>query len=603
MPQATASSIPDWPEGHPDDTLSIWLLGDFRVSVGSHQIESGRWRLRKAATLVKLLALSETHRLHREQVLDLLWPDLEPPAAANNLHHALHRARRVLSPTDATSPHLRIQGEQVVLCPSGSLWVDVETFEAAASAARREGDASAYRAALALYTGDLLPADLYEDWAAERRASLRSLHLALLLELAGLYEGMGAPGPAIETLQRAIAAEPACEEAHAGLMRLYAQAGQRHQALRQYDQLRQALRQELDNDPDAATQQLHADILAGRIPLAPALPGDGTGQRAAPGRRRHNLPAALTSFVGREAEIAEIKRLLGATRLLTITGTGGSGKTRLALEAAGELVESYPDGVWLVELAPLSDGNLVERAVAGALEVPERQDRPTFDALVEALRPRRLLLVLDNCEHLVDACARLSQELLSGCPELQILATSREALGVLGEVTGIVPPLALPDRAQFRAVDELLGCAAVRLFVERAQARQPSFVLTPDDARSVVAICKQVDGIPLAIELAAARVGLLSVEQIAARLENVLGLLTTGSRTAQPRQQTLRSTLDWSYDLLSEPERTLFRRVYVFAGGWTLEAAELLGVAPGMGELDVLDLLSHLVDKSLVAAE
>jgi predicted ATPase/DNA-binding CsgD family transcriptional regulator len=298
----------------------------------------------------------------------------------------------------------------------------------------------------------------------------------------------------------------------------------------------------------------------------------------------------------------EVKRGLSMTRLLTLTGAGGSGKTRLALEVARDQLGAYPDGVWLVELAGLSEGDLVPQAVAAALEVKEQPSRPLTDTLVDYLRDKVMLLLVDNCEHLVEAAARLADILLDSCSRLRVLATSREALGIVGEMNWPVQSLSLPDPMQQPTVEELERYESVRLFMERARYRNPAFILSPQNAQAVVEICIRLDGIPLAIELAAARVG-LSVEQIAARLDDSLRLLSTGSRTATPRQQTLRGTMDWSYDLLSEREQLLFARLSIFAGGWTFEAVELVGVGDGIEEEDVLDLLLRLVDKSLVVVE
>ena len=298
-----------------------------------------------------------------------------------------------------------------------------------------------------------------------------------------------------------------------------------------------------------------------------------------------------------------VKRTLSMTRLLTLTGAGGSGKTRLALEVARDLVGSYPDGVWLVELAPLSDPTLVPRAVAAALGVREQPDRPLTQTLCNHLGSRRTLLVLDNCEHLIDAAARLVKDLLSACPNLTVLASSREPLGISGETVWPVPTLSLPDPEAEKSVEALVGAEAVRLFLDRARSRLPDFELTPENARSVATICRDLDGLPLAIELSTARIGALAVEQVAERLEDSLKLLTGGDRTVAPRHQTLRATLDWSYGLLSEPERSLFGRLSVFAGGWTLEAAEMVGAGGGIEEGEVLDLLSRLVSKSMVIVE
>jgi predicted ATPase/DNA-binding CsgD family transcriptional regulator/DNA-binding XRE family transcriptional regulator/Tfp pilus assembly protein PilF len=331
--------------------------------------------------------------------------------------------------------------------------------------------------------------------------------------------------------------------------------------------------------------------------------GVPSGGRPAGDRPAPALPVPLTSFVGRERELAEVRRLLGSVRLLTLTGTGGVGKTRLALELAHTLADTYPDGVWLVELASLGDQNLVPRAVAGVLGVPEQSRRALLDVLIDALRHRGLLLVLDNCERLVAACAALADSLLRVCPGLVILATSREPLGVAGETTWRVPSLALPDPEAPWSIERLMACEAVQLFLTRAGVVVPVFALTRQNAPAVAEVCRRLDGVPLAIELAAARVRVLAPEQIVARLEDHLRLLTGGGRTAPPRQQTLRATLDWSYDLLTEPERRLFERLSVFAGGWTLEAAEAVCAGDGIEPAAVLDLLTRLVDKSLVIAE
>jgi predicted ATPase/class 3 adenylate cyclase len=310
----------------------------------------------------------------------------------------------------------------------------------------------------------------------------------------------------------------------------------------------------------------------------------------------NNLPLQLTSFVGREREMAEAKRLLAATRLLTLTGPGGTGKTRLSIQVAADMLDAFPAGVWLVELAPLSDPALVLQELASVLGVREQQGRPLIDTLIDYLRTKTLLLILDNCEHLIDACAQMVTILLSACPHLKILPSSREAFGVAGETAYRVPSLSLPD-VHASTPEALVQSEAVRLFVERAQAAQPRFTLTTQNISAIAQICQRLDGIPLALELAAVRLRLFTVEQIATRLDDRFRLLTGGSRTALPRQQTLRALIDWSYDLLSEAERVALSRLSVFAGGWTFEAAEaVLG-------LDTLDLLSHLVDKSLVVAE
>lgn len=336
--------------------------------------------------------------------------------------------------------------------------------------------------------------------------------------------------------------------------------------------------------------------------VVPDLLGDFPPLRSLD-RLPNNLPRQLTSFVGREREIAEVTRLLGSAALVTLTGAGGAGKTRLALQVAANLVDAHADGVWLAELAALSDGSLVVQAIVQAVGVKEEARRPLVETLVSVLRPRALLLVLDNCEHLVEPCAALVDRLLRACPKVQILATSREPLGIAGETVFRVPSLPLPDPERLPPIEQLVHYEAIRLFLDRALAVQPSYVVTERNAPALAQVCHRLDGIPLAIELAAARVGTLTVEQIAARLDQRFRLLRGGSRTAMPRQQTLRATVDWSYDLLPERERLLLHRLAVFAGGWTLEAAETVCSGDGIGEHEVLDALSALVNKSLVQAE
>ncbi len=321
------------------------------------------------------------------------------------------------------------------------------------------------------------------------------------------------------------------------------------------------------------------------------------------GTVRHNLPASLTSFIGRERELADLQARLADARLLTLTGVGGCGKTRLALELARAVLDQYPDGVWLVELAPLSDAELVPHSVAAVVGVRETAGQSTVDALGTRLRARRLMLVLDNCEHLLSACVRLVDAILRACPDVQVLATSREALGITGEIAWRVPSLPVPDPRLRPPLAELQRNEAVRLFTERTVAVQSRFVLTEHNAAAVAEVCARLDGIPLALELAAARMAALSVDQLAARLDQRFRLLTGGSRAALPRQQTLRATLDWSYDLLTEQERCLLNRLSVFAGGWSLEAAEAVCAGESIEQEDVLDLLGRLVSKSLVIAE
>lgn len=361
--------------------------------------------------------------------------------------------------------------------------------------------------------------------------------------------------------------------------------GERGAALEQYHACQRVLAAELGLSPAPELTALSQRIRAEAGAAAPVRPAEllpielDAPQVALAPQPRHDLPAAPSSFVGRERELAEIATALGAARLVILTGPGGSGKTCLALQAAAAALPAFPDGVWLVELAALHDQGLVPEAVATALGVATAAGQPAGETLGAALRMKRLLLLLDNCEHLARACRELAERLLPLCPQVTILATSRELLRVAGELVWPVPPLELPDSAAGDP-EQLIGYASVRLFVERAQAVRPGFALTGQNAAGVAQICRRLDNLPLAIELAAARVRHLAPEAILARLDDRFNLLTAGSQGAA-RQQTLRAALDWSYGLLSRPEQACFQRLSVFAGSFTLALAEAVAGEPG----------------------
>ena len=346
-----------------------------------------------------------------------------------------------------------------------------------------------------------------------------------------------------------------------------------------------------------------APVMVVAPPPSQASPTASTPPERLPETRRHNLPADLTSFVGRRQELVELPRALASARLLSLTGAGGVGKTRLAIRLAFDLVDQFRDGVWLVDLAPLSASDLVVQTIATAVGVREGRRRSVREALLDDVRHRELLLVLDTCEHLIASCAEIVEALLRAAPALRIVATSREALGVSGESVWRVASLSLPQGLASVPVDALIESEATQLFIERASAVDPAFTPTTDNADAIARICRRLDGIPLAIELAAARVVVLSTEQIESRLQDRFRLLTGGARTAVARQRTLEATVAWSYQLLSDGERQLLGRMSVFPASWTLEAAERVCGGDGIDEPDVLDLLSRLVGKSLVVVD
>ena len=486
----------------PTPALQVTLLGGFGVELGGVPVPEQAWRLKKARELVKLLALARGHQLHREQVMDVLWPDRDPTAAANNLHQAVHVARRAL-----TAAAIGLRDEMLHLVAD----VDVDRFQLAAADARAAGTLGAYRAALAVYAGELLPENRYDDWVIERRDELAELAAEL--------------------------------------------------------------------DEEAAA------LDAGRRDSLPPLPLDAS------------------SFVGRDRELAELTALLRGTRLLTLAGPGGAGKTRLALELARAAGSSYPGGVALVELAAVTDAQLVPDAVASALDLRAPPGQPVVDTVVDFLAPRSALLVVDNCEHLLASAAALVGTLLRAAPELVVVATSREPLRVPGETLFRVPSLDIPDPERSLAPDQLLRYEAVRLFVERAGAAAPGFVLDEENATDVARICFRLDGLPLALELAAGRLGALGPAAISARLDDRFRVLRTDSHASPTRQHTLSATLDWSHNLLEPEEQVVFRRLSVFSGGFELEAVEAVCAGDDLDAAEVVDVLARLVEKSLVAAD
>lgn len=561
--------------------LRVYLFGRFRVEREGERV---RLPTRKARLLLAFLVLHPGAH-SREKLAARFWPDVPDASARASLRNALSTLRNKLG-----RQLLQADRETAAINPSHPLWVDALAFQTQASRFLEAPSPDPDAVNLALVTGDLL-VDFYDDWVLVEREALRALYLETLLELTQQMRAQSDYERAVQFAEQVLASDRANERAHQHLMFCYVALGNRTAALRQYEACRSALRDELAVEPSPATKKLHEWIQqapAERLPVEAAVT---------------NLPIPLTSFVGRRREIAAVKDRLSSARLVTLTGAGGSGKTRLAIQVATDLLDAYRDGVWWVELAEVADAERMPRVVARTLGVPEVPDQTTGETVVNFLRSKRLLLVLDNCEHLVAACARLVQRLLGECADLQVLATSREMLGVDGEHVWPVPALSAPEPGSALTVDDLLQYEAIRLFAGRAAAVNPDFALAEENALPVTEICWRLDGLPLAIELAAARTNVLTAEQIAARLDDAFHLLADGRRTALPRHQTLRAAIGWSYDLLPEKEQTLFRRLSAFAGGWTLPAAEAVCAGGGIEENEVLDLLSRLVDKSLVEAQ
>ncbi|MDN3355003.1 BTAD domain-containing putative transcriptional regulator [Actinomadura sp. DC4] len=569
--------------------MRIGLLGPLEVADDAGRaVEVGGARLR---ALLILLTLDAGRVVTAERLVDGVWGDDPPSGAPNALQSLVSRLRRAL-------PGLVIEshpaGYRLVLAESGDT-VDVAEFDrlAARGQALLADDparaADEFAAALRLWRGSALTDVAEADFARGHVSRLTERRLAVIEDHIEARLTLGRAD--VAELQALVAAHPLRERLRGQYMRGLCAAGRQADALATYEDARRTLADELGVDPSPELREAHLSVLRG----APS--------RARPAART-NLRARLTSFIGREEEIDRVAKLLDQNRLVTLTGPGGAGKTRLAVESADRLAERMPGGVWLAELAPLGDPAEVPQALLSALGLRERalmgNIRGTAPAvtdpvgrLLAALAGERLLIVLDNCEHLIDACARIADRILAHCPGVRVLATSREALGITGETLCPVPPLGFPAAG---TVEDVLDYPAVRLLAERAAAVRPGFTVDTD-LDAVLAICRRLDGMPLAIELAAARLRTMTATQIAGRLDDRFRLLTGGSRTALPRHQTLRAVVDWSWDLLDEPEHVLLRRMSVFSGGATLESIE------EVCGCDVFDALIGLVEKSLVIVD
>lgn len=598
------------PTSPPSPLLAVHLLGGFTVRVAGRSVPASAWRQRRAAAVVKLLALQPQHRLHRETLMETLWPELAGEAAANNLRVATHRARQRLE--DAGAPARRLltrEGDDVVLGDAADIWVDVDDFSHALQGAWRAADPELVGEAAARYPGDLLPEDLFEDWVVHRRTDLRVSYLALLARQAQLAEEHGDAPAAIAATQRLLAAEPLDEAAHVHLMRLYAQLGAYPQALAQFDALAALLASELGTAPDASTVALRDDIrglaqASVNRPIGAAFP-----EPLATPRQEDTTtvpdpdPDLDPDLLGRERELAELARLLTRHRLLTLVGPAGAGKTRLA-EATLAAEQARGQTTHVVELGAITDPSLLPHAIAAVIGAATPEVETTWPALMSHIGASSLLLLLDNFEQLIQS-AGLVADLLRACPRLSLIVTSREHLRLRAEHVYPVEPLALPD-ATLAPDDDLASYSSVRLFLRRAQRADPTFAPSPADLAVIADICRRLDGLPLAIELAAARARLLPPAVLLSHLVQPLALLTGGPRDAPARQQTMRAAIAWSVDLLPEATRQVFHRLGAFPGSFSLPAAEAVTTPqPGSaGEavenLACLDVLGDLFDKHLL---
>jgi len=571
--------------------LDIRLLGKFEILDGGKPVAITS---RPAQSLFAYLILSAGTAHRREKLAGMLWPDSLEETARDNLRHALWRVRKAL-PSGIKAEYLLTDDLTISFNASAEYWLDASQLEKLSE----NSSADELMGVLSEYQGELLPG-FYDEWVVLEREHLYSIFENHMTRLMSLLQEEKRWQDILDWGERWIKLGQKPEPAYRALMAAHAAKGDMSKVAATYERCVKSLK-EFGMEPSEQTRALYERLKARKETSE-------MGSTVSVGEKRKeilktNLPVPITSFIGREKEVEAIIKLLGKNRLVTLAGAGGVGKTRLAIQSSNKLLNKFKDGVWWIDLVGLSDPALVFQAVAKVLDVREVPNQPLIETLVEEFQTKQVLLVLDNCEHLILACAQLADRLLSGTKVLKILATSREALDILGESVLLVPSLSLPDVQDSVTVKELSKSESVRLFIERATVMQPQFNLTDQNANAVMQICRRLSGMPLAIELAAARIKMMKVNEIATRLDDRFSLLTSGNRSALPRQQTLRAAIDWSHDLLTQPERVLFRRLAIFAGGFTLDAAESICSHKELKRSDVLDLLGRLVDKSLVVVD
>jgi non-specific serine/threonine protein kinase len=559
--------------------IYVYLLGRFKIELDGKLL---RLPSRKDEALLVYLVLHPGQH-NRDSIATLFWSDGSSQQARASLRNALAVLRRTLG-----AALVMTDREHVQINPDYPLQVDALEFRKQVHQFQSAALPDVTGLQLELYRGDLL-IDFSDEWLIPIRETYRQLFGRALLQLGEQQRSLGHYDSAIALMRRLLELEPADEQAHQIVMACYFALGDRPAALRQFEILQRILRDELQAEPQRETLLLYQRIRnAALTPLS---------NHTVPG----NLPTPLTGFVGRGQEIQDLEALIcEQSRLVTLTGTGGSGKTRLAIEVAAACSPAFKDGIWWVDLAPQADANFVPHSIARALGIREISSGGIIDDLILRLRPKQLLVILDNCEHQIEACAQIVARLLTGCSQLRVLATSREPLRIDGETVWMVLPLSLPDTRAPLTLTVAQQAEAVQLFVKRAMAAQRSFHLTEQNIRPIVEICRQLDGIPLALELAAVCLRTLSPDELVVRLQDRFALLTGGSRSAIPRQQTLQAALDWSYELLESDEQTLFCQLSVFAGNFSLEAIESVC---HLSSSPVTDLLFRLVNKSLVIFE
>jgi len=571
--------------------LALHFLGSPQLYLNNDRITIQR---RKSLALLVYLTI-EPGKHQRDTLSSLLWPDYQQSKAFANLRNALLGIQKSIGENWIIADR-----ESIGLNETADIWLDTTQFDSLLEKGQSESDISLRISLLAdsakLYRNHFLTGfslkDAYpfNEWAYAESEDLRLKFANVLTMLSKDHYTLGHADQAIPYARRLIALDPLNETSHCLLMDVYIKAGQHSEALKQYQSLEQTLRKELNLDPQPETRELYKRIRKGDIH---PVPETRQTESLTP---KHNLPHQLSSFIGREKEVGEIIDLVTKNRLVTLAGIGGIGKTSLSLQVGRKLLNKFQDGVWFIPLDSISEPALVPQIVASVFGIRPSNDEPVIETLTRVLKEDATLLILDNCEHLFDACAELTTTLLANCSNIKILATSREVLNISGEAIYQTPSLLLPEQDKI-SLDKLTDYESVRLFTERATLAFSSFALTNENASTVIEICRKVDGIPLAIELAAAYVNMLQVKEILDQLNASFSLLSSDSRTISAHHQTLQASMNWSWGLLNEAEQTFLQQLSVFTGGWTLESAQ--AVCDG----DALGLTNSLVKKSLIVVK
>ena len=579
----------------------VSLLGPFKFERVGHPVNSDSWPRPKTQLLFKFLVHQRGKIFSQDQLIDAVFPELDASSAPKNLYNRISELRKFLEPEmkrgNESQYVLRPAPGSYQLTESSQIWIDTEVFhrhwenaQKLISQERYDEATQELEHACVLLLGDFLAEDLYEEWTQLPRDRWRNLALEARIALSNCYEKMGEFKQAADVLKMIIQLSPAHELAYRQLMKVYYFDGEPQASERAFQECVDAMAEHLGVEPDAESRKVLEQIKSGTLERPVNFV-------------RHNLPNPITNFVGREDELARLQDAFVRTPLLSLTGVGGSGKTRLAASFAKKLLSQFPDGIWWLEMAPLTEPGLLVPELMSLMGIQERSGESLIETLVSYLRPKKSLLIFDNCEHLIKAAAQVVEQLLTDCDDLKVIATSREPLGITGEIVWPVLPLSAPDPRKLGGLEDWEQSEAIALFLDRAVVARSGFRLTDENLNAVAEICYRLDGIPLAIELAAARLKVLTPEQILKLLEDRFKTLSQNGRETLQRHRALQAAMDWSFELLEVEEQEMLAWLSVFSGSFSIDAVQDIFSVDLLDSSEILDLLSRLVDRSLILIE